>query len=55
MLVELVVELLRTTDLALLLCNLGLHFCALNVPCIAGTLVVVPFELEKSHNTWPLG
>lgn len=51
MLVELVVELLCTAHLALLLCNLGLHFGALNVPGIPGALMVVPFELEEAHDT----
>lgn len=52
-LVQLVVELLRTPHLAFLLRDLGLHLCALNVPCVSCTLVVVPFELEKSHHTCP--
>lgn len=42
-LVELIVQLLPTADLALLLCNLGLHLRPFYVPGVAGTLVVVPF------------
>lgn len=51
MLVQLVIQLLRAPNLALLLCDLSLHFRALNIPCVPSSLVVVPFDLQKAHNT----
>jgi hypothetical protein len=44
-LVQLVVELLSTPDLALLLRDFGLHLRAFDIPCVPGALVTVPFEL----------
>lgn len=52
MLFQLLVEALGAANLALLLRDLGLHLGALDVPGIAGSLVVVPFELEEAHHTW---
>lgn len=49
MLVQLVVQPLRAAHLALLLCDLGLHLCTLNVPGIPSALVIVPFELQEAH------
>ena len=49
---ELLVDPLCMARLALVLCDLGLHLGALNVPCVPGSLVVVPFDLEEAHNAW---
>jgi hypothetical protein len=47
---ELFVDSLCVTALALVLCDLGLHLGSLNVPRVAGPLVVVPFDLEETHD-----
>lgn len=47
---QLLIDSLSMSAFPFLLCDLGLHFGALNVPCVAGSLVVVPFDLEEAHD-----
>lgn len=54
MLLQLLVELFGAPNLALLLCNLCLHLGALYVPRVAGSLVIVPFELEEAHHAYQI-
>jgi hypothetical protein len=51
MLHELFVDPLRLSRFAFLLCDLGLHLCALNVPSIPRSFMGMPFKLEEAHYT----
>lgn len=51
MLVQLVIQLLRTANLTLLLRDLGFHLCPLDIPRVPSPLMIVPFQLQKAHDS----